>query len=276
MCPVSCGTCTEMCLDKQNDCPLWAADGQCGTNAGFMLRACPHSCGVCDEQSHASSTHPVLFGQKSDDGRKLSERVACADTDRTQCLIWGEQECDANPSAVMKACPATCGVCTLAVRSLRSSPVAQQHVHNKHPSTLPAPPPCYPMHANALDHRQCEDKYADCPQWTQGKKSVFGTQSGQGCTENSAFMLPNWFESRLSNSAQLAPPSDAQRLVVATAPTAHILAASARCCTYSPRPRTRSSGHGVHRHLQPICVVSRAHMLGDAATTLPVRGAWQG
>jgi hypothetical protein len=151
LCPVSCGTCTDMCLDKANDCPQWAAGGACGTNAAFMLKTCPQSCAVCDQNSHNRSGHPVPFGQLTSDGRKLSgpqhpasnhfERVACADTDRTQCLIWGEQECEANPGAVLKACPATCGVCTLA----------------------------------------CEDKYADCPQW----------KLDAGCDKNAQFMLPN-------------------------------------------------------------------------------------
>jgi hypothetical protein len=87
-CPVSCGTCTEVCLDKHNDCPSWAADGQCGTNAGFMLKTCPHSCNVCDEKSHAASSHPVGdVNMVTPDGRKITERAACADHDRNQCLI---------------------------------------------------------------------------------------------------------------------------------------------------------------------------------------------
>ena len=87
-CPVSCGTCTEICLDKNNDCPSWAADGQCGTNAGFMLKTCPHSCSVCDEKSHAASAHPVSdVNMVTKDGRKITERAACADHDRNQCLI---------------------------------------------------------------------------------------------------------------------------------------------------------------------------------------------
>jgi hypothetical protein len=130
ICPVSCGTCTDMCLDKQNDCPRWAADGHCGSNPAFMLKQCPHSCAVCDEASHAQSSHPVSSNAMTGDGRRMTERSACADTDRTQCLIWGEHECDANPAAVMKSCPHTCGLCTTA----------------------------------------CEDKYADCPNWAANKE----------------------------------------------------------------------------------------------------------
>ena len=126
-----------MCLDKKNDCPFWAHEGQCGTNPAYMLSNCPHSCGVCDAKSHAKSKHPVTFGATAD-GRKVSERVACADHDRTQCLIWGAHECELNPAAVMRTCPETCGLCTTA----------------------------------------CEDKYSDCPNWAkEQKRSVFGSQS---------------------------------------------------------------------------------------------------
>jgi hypothetical protein len=190
LCPVSCGTCTDMCLDRHNDCPGWAASGQCGTNAGYMLRTCPHSCGVCDETSHAASSHPVADAKETTaDGRRLTERHACADHDRNQCLIWcahalsrwpcshplcacgqppcllplvlthltglhwlrGEHECENNPAAVMKMCPSMCGLCTGA----------------------------------------CEDKYADCPNWAMGKKSWSGSYSNDGCEQDAKFMLPN-------------------------------------------------------------------------------------
>jgi len=151
LCPVSCGTCTDMCLDKQNDCPNWAAEGQCGTNPGYMLQNCPHSCQVCNELSHTKSKHPVALGETTADGRNVTERVACADHDRRQCLIWGQHECELNPAAVMRQCAHMCGVCTTA----------------------------------------CEDKYSDCPQWAkEGTKSLFG-RGGSKCDDDKAFMLPN-------------------------------------------------------------------------------------
>ena len=146
-CPVSCGICSSLCSDVHNDCPQWANDGACGTNAAYMLRACPNSCGVCTDTTHAQSSHPTT--------RELSltETRACADTDRTQCLIWGEHECDANPGAMMRDCPHTCGVCTLA----------------------------------------CEDKYADCPNWALGKGSMFGGKKTprSGCDQDPGFMMLN-------------------------------------------------------------------------------------
>lgn len=65
----------------------------------------------------------------------------------------GEHECDANPGAMMRDCAHTCNVCTLA----------------------------------------CEDKYSDCPNWAEGKVSMFGGRATfrAGCDQDAAFMLPN-------------------------------------------------------------------------------------
>jgi len=93
-CPVACGLCTSMCLDKHNDCPQWAAAGQCNDNTAYMMKTCPNSCHLCDAEKHGTS--------------------ACEDRDHTQCLIWGEQECDVNPLALLTTCPKLCGACTLA------------------------------------------------------------------------------------------------------------------------------------------------------------------
>ena len=117
-CPASCGTCTDLCLDKKADCPQWAAAGDCGTNEGYMLKECPRSCQLCTDEHHKQSTHPV-----SDSG--LTDTKACADLDRKQCIIWGDSLCETNPGAMLRDCPHTCGVCTLA----------------------------------------CEDKYSDCANW---------------------------------------------------------------------------------------------------------------
>ncbi|MEW5307909.1 MAG: hypothetical protein WDW36_010277 [Sanguina aurantia] len=36
------------CTDTRDECPTWADGQQCTSNPGFMLRACPKSCGSCD------------------------------------------------------------------------------------------------------------------------------------------------------------------------------------------------------------------------------------
>ena len=60
-------------------------------NPGYMLRNCPYSCNLCGEESRKVKT--------------------CADTDRKQCTIWGEVECESNPASVMRLCPEMCGLC---------------------------------------------------------------------------------------------------------------------------------------------------------------------
>ena len=81
-CPVSCGTCTHLCLDKQNDCPQWASENQCIDNPAFMLKECPHSCMVCNEMTHKAAKHPVDIEAKTADGRTMAPRAACGDSDR--------------------------------------------------------------------------------------------------------------------------------------------------------------------------------------------------
>merc|ERR1711998_136398 len=122
-CPVSCGICTSMCLDNANDCPQWAAAVHCNENPGYMLKTCPFSCNVCDADKHGSKV--------------------CADRDREQCLIWGEQECGVNAQAVMSTCPSMCGLCTLA----------------------------------------CEDKNESCPNWVLDKSGKLSADSQKAACE---------------------------------------------------------------------------------------------
>ena len=161
-CSVSCGVCTELCMDRSNDCPGWAASGACGENPGFMLHECPNSCGVCTPAHHAASGHPATEEAQS-------KTSACADLDRNQCLIWGVHECQNNPGAMLRECPHTCGVCTLA----------------------------------------CEDKYADCPNWAEGRANVFGRKGGPmaGCDQDPAFMKVNCPQScNVCRDVMTAPP----------------------------------------------------------------------
>ena len=93
-CPVSCGVCSSVCLDKLNDCPQWAAAGDCHKNRAFMLKECPNSCQLCDAKTHGTTR--------------------CEDRDRKQCLVWGDHECAHNPESLLTQCPSMCGVCTVA------------------------------------------------------------------------------------------------------------------------------------------------------------------
>jgi hypothetical protein len=103
-CPATCGICTNVCEDKETDCPNWAQvlwlhpnlnpiespitppltltitqnpnsdpntvaltnqEGQCEKNPGHMLTKCPQSCGVC--------THLEEFYKVGIDGKKKDE-----------------------------------------------------------------------------------------------------------------------------------------------------------------------------------------------------------
>ena len=51
-CPRTCGLCSEVCEDKREDCPNWAAakGGKgCEADAEFMMLHCPFTCGVCSK-----------------------------------------------------------------------------------------------------------------------------------------------------------------------------------------------------------------------------------
>ena len=48
-CPVTCGTCLDVCADKSKDCQTWATEGQCEKNSEGMLTTCPQSCGLCHD-----------------------------------------------------------------------------------------------------------------------------------------------------------------------------------------------------------------------------------
>ena len=76
---------------------------------------CPASCGVCTADTHTNTNHPTVAAKKPRDAdhTSLTDTNACYDTDRLQCLIWGEHECNHNPASMMRLCPHTCGLCTL-------------------------------------------------------------------------------------------------------------------------------------------------------------------
>jgi hypothetical protein len=43
---------SHACEDRLEDCPVWAASGECEENPSFMLQKCAHSCGSCDQLLH--------------------------------------------------------------------------------------------------------------------------------------------------------------------------------------------------------------------------------
>ena len=75
------------CNDIDDSCANWASAGECtGTNAEVVLRACPHTCGVCT--------------------------IKCEDTEES-CGSWAKAgHCKDNADYMMRRCPTSCGLCS--------------------------------------------------------------------------------------------------------------------------------------------------------------------
>ena len=85
--------CQGTCKDTHDDCPGWAKEGECVSNPGHSMKACPFSCGLAACELEAG----------------------CADNNSTACSIWAlDDECLKNPAMMVSECPQSCGVCTIA------------------------------------------------------------------------------------------------------------------------------------------------------------------
>jgi hypothetical protein len=101
-CRHACGWCglvvetTELCVDDLHDCGVWAADGECVSNADYMHASCRRSCGFCGDGMAAAAA---------------AAAAACVDH-KKDCMGWAEQgQCEQNKAFMEKECPAACGVC---------------------------------------------------------------------------------------------------------------------------------------------------------------------
>ena len=74
------------CRDKNDSCRLWASEGECSSNPGFMHGACRESCFQC-------------------------ESLACRNDD-SSCEAWAMAgECAANEAFMVSACAHACRIC---------------------------------------------------------------------------------------------------------------------------------------------------------------------
>ena len=48
-CAASCGVCTTVCEDKDQNCRAWFEAGKCDAYPGEMQVKCPQSCGICSQ-----------------------------------------------------------------------------------------------------------------------------------------------------------------------------------------------------------------------------------
>ena len=75
------------CVDDTSDCALWAASGECASNAVFMGLHCQRACGKCGADE-------------------------CDDEDGQPCKQWAEAgECVQNARFMSKTCRRSCGMC---------------------------------------------------------------------------------------------------------------------------------------------------------------------
>jgi thiol-disulfide isomerase/thioredoxin len=75
------------CIDTNEQCPSWAAVGECQQNPGFMLETCRKSCNACDENP------------------------ACSDSN-IECAAWAANgECEKNPTFMHETCRKSCKTC---------------------------------------------------------------------------------------------------------------------------------------------------------------------
>ncbi|XP_071526902.1 uncharacterized protein [Panulirus ornatus] len=81
-------TSAEGCSDKNPSCPVWAANGQCYSNRGYMHVHCAESCHQCIIQdSHCMDLHE-------------------------QCPAWANNgECTKNYDYMRTACARACTFC---------------------------------------------------------------------------------------------------------------------------------------------------------------------
>ena len=91
------------CVDyNPTDCAYWADIGECDANPGFMLEACPKSCGTCPEPPTEPSPpgvpEPPVFGD-------------CFDN-HPHCSFWqSKNECELSKNWMDENCARSCGLC---------------------------------------------------------------------------------------------------------------------------------------------------------------------
>ena len=128
-CRLSCEVCTEAaaagaetspgepCTDLDEECNVWAKEGECSANPEYMELQCRMSCGLCGGQEGPKADAPSNKGA-SEASRDSEAGEPCEDLDE-ECAVWQhEGECSANPEYMEVQCRKSCGVC----RGDRSSP----------------------------------------------------------------------------------------------------------------------------------------------------------
>jgi len=99
-CARSCGYCPP-CTDGHESCEFWAHQGECNANPDYMLANCPRSCQLCPNFENA-------------DAECKDRKPASFCTSRK-----ASGDCDSNPGWMIVFCGKTCGKCDLISASSR-------------------------------------------------------------------------------------------------------------------------------------------------------------
>mmetsp|Transcript_4906 Transcript_4906/g.5699 ORF Transcript_4906/g.5699 Transcript_4906/m.5699 type:complete len:501 (-) Transcript_4906:50-1552(-) len=91
------GSCiiSNNCVDKHEDCLMWAEFGECQKNKVFMESNCMQSCELC--------VNPVITSWRTN--------IDCEDR-HPNCDVWASHgECITNPGYMSQGCSKSCNVC---------------------------------------------------------------------------------------------------------------------------------------------------------------------
>eukprot|EP00978_Attheya_sp_CCMP212_P016476 scaffold43200_cov53-Attheya_sp.AAC.1 len=124
-CPVTCGICEEEkadpmqkedddnCEDLDSHCGWLASMGRCHTHteATFMAKKCPLSCGLCVPRNEEEEEVGGEFRTSRDMYLAENSYVSCVDDDEN-CEYWaGLGECETNASFMLEGCRKSCNAC---------------------------------------------------------------------------------------------------------------------------------------------------------------------
>ncbi|KAL3770736.1 hypothetical protein ACHAW5_001453 [Stephanodiscus triporus] len=88
------------CQDDEPRCPVWAREGECKANPGYMLQSCAGSCGICQLPQEEDADADAV--------------VACVDK-YDRCDEWekegGGGGCSVNPVWMLSSCKYSCWEC---------------------------------------------------------------------------------------------------------------------------------------------------------------------
>ena len=89
-------------------CAAWAKQGDCKNNAGFMLKACPTSCGLCTptcKDVHEDCTGWTTAGCVGHKPERKFGAVAMACADACACVLVCRQRVRREPQLYAQALP---------------------------------------------------------------------------------------------------------------------------------------------------------------------------